>query len=72
MAGGRFDRLIGKERPGTYINFESGRDTNTINTGTRGTVIIPLPKAAYGPAKKFIKLTTDSPDAEAATFGYSI
>lgn len=35
-------------------------------------MIIPLPKAAYGPAKKFIKLTTDSPDAEAATFGYSI
>lgn len=72
MAGGRFDKLIGKERPGTYINFESGRDTNTINTGTRGTVIIPFPKATYGPAKKFIKLTTDSPDAEAATFGYSI
>lgn len=72
MAGGRFDRLVGKERPGTYVNFESGRDTSIINTGTRGTVIIPLPKAAYGPAKKFIKLTTDSPDAEAATFGYSI
>lgn len=72
MAGGRFDKLIGKERPGTYTNFESGRDTNTINTGTRGIVIIPLPKATYGPAKKFIKLTTDNPDAEAATFGYSI
>lgn len=72
MAGGRFDKLIGKERPGTYINFESGRDNNAIKTGTRGTVIIPLPKASYGPAKKFIKLTTDNPDAEAATFGYSI
>lgn len=72
MAGGRFDKLIGKERPGTYINFESGRDNNSINTGTRGSVIIPLPKATYGPAKKFIKLTTDNPDAEAITFGYSI
>lgn len=72
MAGGRFDKLIGKERPGTYINFESGRDNNTVKTGTRGTVIIPLPKATYGPAKKFIKLTTDSPDAQATTFGYSI
>ncbi len=72
MAGGRFDKLIGKERPGTYTNFESGRDTNTINTGTRGIVIIPLPKATYGPAKKFIKLTTDNPDAGVATFGYSI
>ena len=72
MAGGRFDKLVGKERPGTYINFESGRKNGVINAGTRGTVIIPLPKATYGPAKKFIKLTTDNPDAEAATFGYSI
>ncbi len=72
MAGGRFDKLIGKERPGTYINFESGRKNGVINAGTRGTVIIPLPKATYGPAKKFIKLTTDNPDAEATTFGYSI
>lgn len=72
MAGGRFDTLVGKERPGTYINFESGRKNGVINAGTRGTVIIPLPKATYGPAKKMIKLTTDNPDAEAATFGYSI
>ncbi len=72
MAGGRFDKLIGKERPGTYINFESGRDNNSVKTGTRGVVIIPLPKPTYGPAKKFIKLTADNPDAESATFGYSI
>lgn len=72
MAGGRFDKLIGKERPGTYINFESGRKNGVINAGTRGTVILPLAKATYGPAKKFIKLTTDNPDAEATTFGYSI
>ena len=72
MAGGRFDKLVGKTRPGTYINFESGREQAVISAGTRGTVIIPLPKASYGPAKKFIKLTNASPDAEAATFGYSI
>lgn len=72
MAGGRFDKLIGKERPGTYINFESGRKNGVINAGTRGIVILPLSKATYGPAKKFIKLTTDNPDAEATTFGYSI
>ena len=30
MAGGQFNRLIGKERPGTYINFESGRNNNTV------------------------------------------
>lgn len=72
MAGGRFDKAVGKVRPGTYINFESGRDTEVISTGTRGTVIIPLPKAVYGPAKQFIRLTNASPDAQAALFGHSI
>lgn len=72
MAGGRFDKLVGKVRPGTYINFESGRETDILSAGTRGTVIVPLPKAAYGPAKQFIRLTNASPDAEAATLGYNI
>ena len=72
MAGGRFDKLVGKVRPGTYINFESGRETDIHSAGTRGTVIFPLPKATYGPAKQFIRLTNASPDAEAATLGYSI
>lgn len=72
MAGGRFDKLVGKTRPGTYINFESDREQAVLTAGTRGTVIIPLRKANYGPAKKFIKLTNASPDAAAATFGYSI
>lgn len=72
MAGGRFDKLVGKTRPGTYINFESGREQAVLTAGTRGTVIIPLRKANYGPAKKFIKLTNASLDAAAATFGYSI
>ena len=25
MAGGKYDKLAGKTRPGTYINFESAR-----------------------------------------------
>ncbi len=72
MAGGKFDKLVGKTRPGTYINFESGRKNDVLNAGTRGTVIIPLPNATYGPAKKYIKLTVESPDAESAALGYSI
>lgn len=72
MAGGRFDKQVGKVRPGTYTNFESSRGSDVVSEGTRGTVIIPLPKATYGPAKKFIRLTNASPDAEAATLGYSI
>ncbi len=72
MAGGKFDKLVGKVRPGTYINFQSGRDGNTIITGTRGTVIIPLANANYGPAKEFIRLTNASPDVASAKLGYSV
>lgn len=72
MAGGRFDKLVGKVRPGTYINFESARENTVELTGTRGTVIVPLAKAVYGPAKEFIKLTSANPDAAAAKLGYSI
>ena len=71
MAGGRFDKAVGKVRPGTYINFESNRQ-EVLSAGTRGTVIIPISGSGYGPAKKFIKLLNSSPDAESATLGYSI
>lgn len=72
MAGGTFDKYVGKVRPGTYINFVSGRDADVLMGGIRGTVVVPLAKPAYGPAGKYIKLSNASPDAAAATFGYSI
>ena len=72
MAGGRFDILVGKDEPGVYVNFESSRTDNSVSTATRGTAIVPLAKATYGPAKQFIKLTNQNPDAAAATLGYSI
>ena len=28
MAGGKFDKLAGKTRPGTYINFQSERTSS--------------------------------------------
>lgn len=71
MAGGTFDNLAGKVRPGTYINFESTRD-GLIETSQRGTVLIPLINHDYGPAKEFITLTGDSPDAKMTKLGYSI
>ena len=46
MAGGKFDKLAGKTRPGTYINFKSER-TDTVGTSERGTAIIPLMKEHY-------------------------
>lgn len=72
MAGGKFDKGVGKVRPGTYTNFESENGGSVVGGGSRGTAIVPLPKADYGPAKQFIKITTASPDAAAALLGHSV
>lgn len=71
MAGGKFDKLAGKARPGTYMNFESTR-SDTVGTSERGTVIIPLLKPSYGPAGSYIELTNAGPDAAYAKLGYSV
>lgn len=71
MAGGKFDKLAGKVRPGTYMNFESAR-SDTVGTSERGTVIIPLLKPSYGPAGSYIELTNAGPDAAYAKLGYSV
>lgn len=71
MAGGTFDKLVGKERAGTYVNFESDRN-DTVGIGSRGIVIVPLTKHNYGPVGEYIKLTSASPDAARAKLGYSI
>lgn len=71
MAGGKFDKLAGKVRPGTYINFESTK-VATVGVGERGIVVIPFVGHAYGPAKEFITITNAAPDAERAKLGYSI
>ena len=71
MAGGKFDKLAGKTRPGTYINFQSER-TDTVGTSERGTTIIPLMKPAYGPAGTYIELTNSGPDAAYAKLGFSV
>ncbi len=71
MAGGTFNKRVGKVRPGTYINFESTRQ-DTVSGGDRGIVIVPLTKSTYGPAKKWITLTAASPDSAYAQLGYSI
>lgn len=71
MAGGKFDKLAGKVRPGTYMNFESTR-SDTVGTSERGTVIIPLLKPSYGPAGSYIELTNVGPDAAYAKLGYSV
>lgn len=71
MAGGRFEKLAGKVRPGTYINFESTR-VASVGVGERGIVVIPFIGHSYGPAKEFITINNAAPDAARAKLGYSI
>ena len=71
MAGGTFNRLVGKDRPGTYINFESTR-TETVGLSERGIVLLPLINHDYGPAGEFITINSSSPDAQIVKLGYSI
>lgn len=71
MAGGTFDKLVGKVRPGTYINFVSTRN-DTVGISSRGIVIIPLTKHNYGPVGEFITLDCGSPDAAIEKLGYSV
>lgn len=71
MAGGTWSKLVGKERPGTYINFET-TETNIVGTNPRGTVILPLLGYPYGPAEKFITINNSAPDANYSELGYSV
>ena len=71
MAGGNFDPKQSKERPGTYINYESDRP-ESIPVSSRGTVLLPLFNHEYGPEKQFIAITNDSPDSAFNLLGYHI
>lgn len=71
MAGGTFDKTVGKVRPGTYVNFKSSAQ-DSIKGSSRGTVIIPLANTDYGPAQEVITLTGTAPDAARAKLGYSV
>lgn len=71
MAGGTFDKLAGKVRPGTYINFESTRQ-DVLGISERGIVLIPLINHSYGPEKEFISIKGSAPDANLEKLGFSV
>lgn len=71
MAGGTFDKSVGKVRPGTYINFESTKQ-ETLSGSDRGTVLIPLINHSYGPEKEFITISNESVDSAFDKLGYSV
>ena len=71
MAGGTFDKSVGKVRPGTYVNF---KDTSqeSIAGASRGICLIPLINTNYGPAGEFITITGAAPDGAYEMLGYSV
>lgn len=71
MAGGTFNKAVGKERPGTYINFIDN-NTDLVTGSERGTVLLPLANTDYGPAGKFISITASGLDAAKNYLGYSV
>lgn len=71
MAGGKYDKLAGKTRPGTYINFESERN-DVVGNSERGIVLLPLIGYDFGPAKTPITLTATAPDAYSVELGRSV
>jgi len=71
MAGGTFDKAVGKVRPGTYVNFVSS-ERESIKGAERGTVIIPLLNTDYGPAGEAITLTAAAPDEAMVKLGWSV
>ena len=71
MAGGTFNPLVGKERPGTYINFESSRN-DMVGLNPRGTALVPLLDHDYGPAGEFITIEAARPDGQRSKLGHSV
>jgi len=71
MAGGNFDKSVGKDRPGTYINFEDN-DVSLVTGNERGVVLIPLANTDYGPKGSFISISASALDAAKPYLGYSI
>lgn len=69
--GGTFDPLVGKVRPGNYINFESTRN-DLVKNNPRGIVLIPLIGHNYGPAKEFFSIYSSAPDSAFAKLGMSV
>lgn len=71
MAGGTFDKLVGKVRPGTYANFVSTVQ-NRLGTSDRGVVVVPLFTHIWGPSAEFLELDVDAPDKEIVKLGFSV
>lgn len=71
MAGGTFNPLYGKVRPGDYINFES-QGTQLLGVSERGIVLLPLINAKWGPDATFVTILNSAPDEQIDKLGKSV
>lgn len=63
MNSGRFDKQVGRVRPGTYVNVDSNKKP-TVSYASRGNVLIPLANS-WGPNAALIKIeATDITSAD--------
>lgn len=70
MNSGRFDKTIGRVRPGTYINVDSNKKAGA-NFASRGSVLIPLLNN-WGPNAKIIKIEASNISASDHLLGNSV
>ncbi|MCR5790108.1 MAG: phage tail sheath family protein [Lachnospiraceae bacterium] len=70
MNSGRFDKLTGRKRPGTYINVDANASP-AVTYGARGNVLIPLVNN-WGPNATILKIKAEDITAYDAQLGNSV
>lgn len=70
MNSGRFDKAVGRIRPGTYINVDSNKNP-VVTYGARGNVLIPL-ENTWGPNATLIKIEAADISSADALLGNSV
>ena len=70
MNSGRFDKLKGRTRPGTYINVDSSKKA-VVTYASRGNVLLPLVNT-WGPQAKLIKIEAADITSADALLGNSV
>ena len=70
MNSGRFDKVKGRIRPGTYVNVDSSKKA-AVSYGARGNVLIPLVND-WGPHAKLIKIEVSDISSADAVLGNSV
>ena len=70
MNSGRFDKVKGRIRPGTYVNVDSSKKA-AVSYAARGNVLIPLVND-WGPHAKIIKIEASDISSADAVLGNSV